>query len=95
MKRVDRFRQIRRTRKRCLFTLLFSFLLFVSGVFIVDCSLNDLMNKKSGMGMVYIKQYGDYYYEIDVLGKSIALDTQYIIRDIAKVKDLFEHKDKE
>lgn len=45
--------------------------------------------------MVYIKQYGDYYYEIDVLGKSIALDTQYIIRDIAKVKDLFEHKDKE
>lgn len=86
MNRVERFRQRRHFRIKCYFIFLISFLLMVAGILATDYSMSTLMNKKSGIGLATIQPYGEHYYEITVLDKKIYFNTEYIKRDLSKIK---------
>ncbi|NLD49400.1 MAG: hypothetical protein GX660_19765 [Clostridiaceae bacterium] len=89
MSRVEKFRQIRKTRKKCFFAIIFTLILMLAGIYTVDYSLNGLMNKEEGFALVRIKPYSDNYYQVEVLGKCLYINAGYIKRDIEGIKEYF------
>lgn len=87
MSRVEKFRQIRKLRKKCFFTVLFSLVLMLLGITAVDYSLSGLMEKDKGVALVSFEPYNDDYYKIEVLGKCVYINTGYLRSDIERYKE--------
>lgn len=92
MSRVEKYRHIRRIRRKCMFVLFVSFFIMVSGIIIVDQSVNSLMNKEEGLAMVSVKSYREDYYYVKVFDKDFFLNAKYIKNDINKFKEWLSHK---
>ncbi|ABN52559.1 MAG TPA: hypothetical protein DEF39_12975 [Hungateiclostridium thermocellum] len=87
MNRLEKFRYIRNIRRRNRLAVVLSFLLLFSGILVADSSMNRLMNRESGPGMVYMAPYGDTHYYIRFLNEDIYINVKYIKEDIKKLKN--------
>jgi len=74
MNRLEKFRYIRNIRRRNRLAVVLSFLLLFSGILVADSSMNRLMNRESGPGMVYMAPYGTPHYYIRFLNEDIYIN---------------------
>ncbi|MFZ5987120.1 MAG: hypothetical protein ACOYWZ_08340 [Bacillota bacterium] len=89
MNRVERYREIRLIRRKCLFVFLLSLSIVTAGIFTVDHSISNLMNKEKVISMVRVKPFREDYYHIRVFNKSFFINTKYIKRDMERLKNWF------
>ncbi|HHV30061.1 hypothetical protein [Acetivibrio mesophilus] len=87
MNRLEKYRYIRNARRRCRLAIIFSFLFLFSGIFIADSSMNNLMNRKNGLGMFSITPHGDSHYNVKFLNEDIYINVKYIREDINRLKN--------
>lgn len=87
MSRFEKFRQIRKMRMKCFFTVLFTFVLMLSGIIAVDYSLDGLMERDKGFALASFEPYNDNYYKVEVMGKCVYINTGYIKSDIERFKE--------
>ncbi|GAE88779.1 hypothetical protein [Acetivibrio straminisolvens] len=87
MNRLEKFRYIRSVRRRYKLAIILSFLILFSGIIVADSSMNNLMNRKSGLGMICITPYGDNHYYVKFLNEDIYINVKYIKEDIKRLKD--------
>ncbi|HHW49608.1 MAG TPA: hypothetical protein GXX14_13480 [Clostridiaceae bacterium] len=85
MGRLERFRELRKNRRRLLLLFFLSFLLFGSGIFVVDYTTNFLLKNERRLNIVAFHSE-DTQVEIRIMNKSLRIDTKYLVNDIEYVK---------
>lgn len=88
MKRVEKFRQIRR-RKRVYFLTFISCCFMVAvGTCIVDYSFNDILRGEKAFHIITFKNLNDSYFEINIMNNQILLNTRYVHKDMEKLNQI-------
>lgn len=87
MNRLEKYRYIRNGRRRCRLAITLSLLIMLSGIIVADSSMNSLMNRESGLGIISIRPYGDSHYYIEFLNEDIYINVKYIKEDIKSFKN--------
>jgi hypothetical protein len=87
LSRLERYREIRRTRRKFVSLILLFFFLLVSGTCITDYSINNLMRDKKSIGFLAVERF-DTCIEISFMNQKIYLNTVYLERDMKKLKSL-------
>lgn len=91
MSRVQRFREIRRFRRKLLFTILFILSVLLVGIGAVDYSISSLLNGEKGFGIVTINNDKEYF-KISLFNKALYINTKYLERDYNKISDWLKSK---
>jgi hypothetical protein len=92
MSRLERYRRIRIMRRKFTFVCMLSFFITLSGILVVDKSINEIMNREKGLNIVSIKPYKDDYYYIKVFNKNFLVNTKPVKNDIDRFKDWLSDK---
>ena len=85
MNRLEKYKEIRKTRRRYVSLFLVFFSLLVLGACITDYALNGLMKDQKGINLVSLAS-SDTYAEISILNHKYYLNTTYISRDLERAK---------
>lgn len=88
MNRVEKFREIRKYRRKMFSSFFLFFLLLATGICIVDYTVNSLIKDENCINIVSI-QNRELYLEIALMNKKLQLDIRHIREDIEKIKDFF------
>lgn len=88
MSRLEEFRQKRSLRRKYLLAALLFFLLLSAGLLSVDYSTNFLINGQQGAEFISFNNKGSNL-EIAFMNKKLYINTQYINRDLEKLKKRF------
>lgn len=86
IRRLEKFREARRSRRRYLCAFLLFFLLVMLGVCIADFSINNMMKNQSGIELVHFQKINESFLEISLLDKKFYIDTSYVNRDFQNLK---------
>jgi hypothetical protein len=87
--RLEKFREARRFKIKYMYTFLLIFILLVSGICIVDYSVNNLLKNSKNIGIISAKT-DETELEISILNYKLRLNTKYINRDINKLKSFIK-----
>lgn len=92
MSRLERFRELRKNRRRLFFLFFSSFLLLGIGICVVDYTTNFLIKNEKRLNIVTFHSE-DTQVEIRVMNKPLRFDTRYLVNDIEyirkRMKDIF------
>lgn len=88
MNRLEKFRESRRYRRKIFSSFFLFFSLLLTGICLVDYSVNSLMNGESRINIVLV-QSEESKVEITLMNKKFRLDTKYIKKDMKKIRDFF------
>jgi hypothetical protein len=86
LSRVERFKEIRKFKRKLIFTFMFSLFLLLTGTSVTDYSINNLMKNEKGLNIVSYTHH-NHCLEISIMGYKMHIDTTYIKRDYDNVKD--------
>jgi hypothetical protein len=86
LSRVERFREIRKFKRKLVFTFMLSFFLLLTGTSVADYSINNLMKNEKRLGIVSFTHRDDYL-EISIMSYAIHINTTYIKKDYKNIKD--------
>ncbi|MGI6777466.1 MAG: hypothetical protein ACOX7R_05440 [Acetivibrionales bacterium] len=86
MNRVEKFRNIRREKRKYMFILLLCILLLTSGLCAADYSVNSLMKNDNGIRLITF-EYNGSYAKLSLLNSSIYINTSYISRDLGRIME--------
>lgn len=93
MSRLEKFREIRKNRRRLFFLFFSSFLLLGTGICVVDYSTSFLIRNEKRLNIVTFHSE-DTQVEIKVMNKPLRFDTKYLVNDIEyirkRLKEIFE-----
>jgi hypothetical protein len=85
LSRVERFRKIRKFKRKLVFTFVLSFFLLLTGTAVADYSINNLMKNEKGLGIVSFTHRDDYL-EINIMGYTVHINTTHIRKDYKNIK---------
>lgn len=86
MNRLEKYKQIRNLKQKYLLSIFLFVMLLVSGMCIADYSTNKLMGEGNGINLFTMKNNNSYM-EIIFLNQRLYINTQYINRDIGRLKN--------
>jgi len=90
--RLEKYRQIRRLKRKYAFSVILFLSLLLSGILAADTSVNRLIKNEKEIGIVSVNPVENDHgpcYEIRIMNRSIVLDLTYLNRDIQRIKQLF------
>jgi len=87
--RLEKFKQKRNLRRKYFLAALLFFLLLTAGLLSVDYSTNFLINGQHGIAMVAFSNK-EANLEVAFMNKKLYINTQYINRDLKKLKKRLE-----
>lgn len=87
MNRVERFRQLRKSRRKYILVVILFIMLVISGICIVDYSINSLMYDNNQIEVLSFRN-SDNCFEISILKNKFYVNTTYMKRDYEKLKGL-------
>ena len=87
MNRVERFKEVRKLKRKYMLVVLFLILFMISGICIADYSINNLMYDDNHIEVISIHNSGAYL-EISILKSKIYINTTSMKKDYEKVKGL-------
>jgi hypothetical protein len=85
LKRVEKYRQKRIARKRCITAVLMLAVLLAAGILAVDCSTNYLVSGRRGVALASLDNRGDCLV-ITVMNRKFSINTKYVNRDLQNLK---------
>jgi len=85
MGRVEKYRQLRNLRQRFILSAALFIILVTAGICAADYSINGLMMGGSGLNLMFVNDKGNYI-EIVFMNQKLYINTQYISRDIGRLK---------
>ena len=85
MSRLERFRELRKNRRRLFFLFFSSFLLLGIGICVVDYTTNFLLRNEKRLNIVTFHSENTQV-EISVMNRPLRLDTRYLMNDIEYIK---------
>jgi len=85
--RLEKYRSIRRQRRKYRCVVIFFLILLLVGLCIVDYSSNYLIKNEHRIAFVAIKSLDDYNYEICFFNKKFYISTYIIKQDIENIKN--------
>lgn len=85
MSRVEKFKQKRILRKRYISAALLFFFILISGIICVDYATNYFMNGNHGIAFTDVICKKEFV-EIKFMNHKLYINTQYINRDMEKLK---------
>ena len=85
MGRLEKFREIRKNRRRLFFLFFSSFLLLGIGICVVDYTTNFLLKNEKRLNIVTFHSENTQV-EISVMNKPLRFDTRYLQNDIEYIK---------
>jgi len=83
--RLEKFREIRKNRRRLFFLFFSSFLLLGIGICVVDYTTNFLLRNEKRLNIVTFHSENTQV-EISVMNRPLRLDTRYLMNDIEYIK---------
>ena len=86
MSRVEKFKQKRNLRQKYVSAALLFFFLLTAGILSVDYSINYLMSGRQGIALAILNNKTTSL-EITFMNQKFYVNTQYINRDLNRVKD--------
>lgn len=86
MNRVEKYRQRRITRKKYISAALIFFFLLTAGIVTVDYATNYLVSGRKGFALAAFDSH-DTILEITIMNRKIYINTQYINRDLNKLRN--------
>jgi hypothetical protein len=89
LKRLEEYRQKKYRKRKYMLAIVIFLLILVIGVVEVDYSINKLISGENHSSMISVKQTAVNNYEIFILNKPLKIDTTYIKRDFAKLRQAF------
>lgn len=87
MNRLEKFRQIRQVKRKFLSIVFLCVFLLISGICIVDYSVNSLIRNNKNVGLIELKSSKSYI-EVCLLNNKLYINTSYINRDIKRIRKL-------
>lgn len=63
-------------------------IMIIAGILIVDYSVNDLLGKEEKLEVVNLKEINSNYIVINIMNKSIPINTKYVRDDVEGIKKL-------
>jgi hypothetical protein len=85
MDRVEKFRQARNLRQKYIFSAIVFMFLLTAGICVADYSVNGLMEGSKGLAIIAVKT-NETDIEIEFMNQKLYINTQYINRDIGRLK---------
>lgn len=85
MGRVEKFKELRNLRNKYLFSVFLFLLLLTAGICTADYSINGLMGGQRGLDIIVFKNNNSYL-EIKFMNQKIYLNTQYVSRDLDRLR---------
>jgi hypothetical protein len=85
MGRLEKFRQARNIRHKYFLSAVIFLFLLVAGMVIADYSVNSLIEGDMGVSVFAVENSGKYI-EITFMNQKLYVNTQYINRDLGKLK---------
>ena len=92
MKRLEIYRQKRIRRKRCVAAVLLFIFLLAGGIVVVDRAVNGLVSGHPGLSLAAFENHGSTV-EIRIMNRSIIINTEYLNRDLERLKKIFRSDD--
>ncbi|AUS95924.1 hypothetical protein CDQ84_07610 [Clostridium thermosuccinogenes] len=86
MGRVERFREIRISRRKFRLSFLFFFLLVITGLCVVDYSVNSIMKNEYSVEFVSLEREGSSLYSLNIFDHKIYINTEYVEKDFRRIK---------
>ena len=86
MSRYERFRNARYERRRHAAVILIILILFLSGIFTVDYSLNNLIKDENRISILTYRRVGNSYTEFGIMNQKFCVNTEYISNDFLRLK---------
>ncbi|MCX7921938.1 MAG: hypothetical protein N3B21_08005 [Clostridia bacterium] len=87
MSRVEKFRQARLVRIKCILLFMLFFLIAVAGLCVSDYSINSVMKNEKAVKLITFRNISNAYLEVNFLSKKTYINIKYIIRDYQKIKN--------
>lgn len=88
MSRLEKYREIRITRKRYLLSVIIFLMLIIPGLCIVDYSVNSIMKGENRIDVLAIKNIKSQYIEITLMNRKHYINTVYLRRDYERFKKI-------
>lgn len=86
MNRLEKFKEIRRYRRKIAASFFLSASLLLTGTFITDRSVNSLVRDVEGIEIISIINSGSYI-ELSFMNQKLYFNTTYLNRDYSRVRD--------
>jgi hypothetical protein len=86
MKRVEKYRESRYVKRKFILSFLLFFSLTIIGLCASDYSVNNILKNEKKIKLVCIEKKDSNIYKLDILNKSIEINTTYISRDYDNLK---------
>jgi predicted small integral membrane protein len=87
MNRLERFRDMRRIRRKYAVSFFLCCLLLFSGICVADVSVNSLMKSENRIDIISFSSTGSFM-EISLLNHKFYINISYVKRDYLKLKDM-------
>lgn len=92
MNRVERYREIRKRRRKFSCTILLCFLITAFGIFMVDYSINQSLTNEGELKVVYFNSSDDGLLELNMMNKKVTLNMYYLRRDLENLYNRINQK---
>jgi len=91
-KRLEIYRQKRIRRKRCIAAILLFVFMLAGGIIVVDKAINGLVSGRPDISLAAFENHGSTF-EIRIMNRRILINTEYLNRDLERIKEFFHHDD--
>jgi hypothetical protein len=89
MNRVEKFKEARKFRIKCISIFVFSFLMAITGVCISDYSVNALMKNQKTIQLVEVKSIDKTKVHVSILNLGVDMDTSHFMKDFKGIREKF------
>lgn len=86
MGRLERFKEIRVTRRRYILSILIFLMLMIPGICISDYSINSILRNEKRIEVVGVRNINNSYIELDLLKRKYYINIKYLFRDYENVR---------